>query len=102
VSLRANRHKTRQGFTLVEVVVVVVVLGILSTVALVGYGKYQANANSTACATNVKTVDAAIAAYKSKHGGVLPTQQSDIVPEYLPEMPTLPVYTGLTHAACPA
>lgn len=48
--------KKKKGFTLVEMVIVITILGILSSIALVKYGKVQENAKINADYTNASNI----------------------------------------------
>jgi prepilin-type N-terminal cleavage/methylation domain-containing protein len=52
---------TRQtGFTIVELLIVIVVIGILAAISVVGYGTVQANARYNAYRSDIKTINKAI------------------------------------------
>jgi prepilin-type N-terminal cleavage/methylation domain-containing protein len=57
-----------QGFTLVELLIVIVVLGILSGIVVFGVGKFRENATVAACNADVKTVSVAADAYDAETG----------------------------------
>ncbi len=46
----------KKGFSLVELMIVVVIMGILIAVAIPLYGAITKNANNKTCASNVKTI----------------------------------------------
>lgn len=52
--------KNKKGFTLVELMVVVAILGILVAVAVPVYNNVTDSAKDKTCATNVRTIESAI------------------------------------------
>ena len=55
----------KKGFSLVELMIVVVIMGILIAVAIPLYGAITDNANNKTCANNIKTIKSNAANYKA-------------------------------------
>jgi prepilin-type N-terminal cleavage/methylation domain-containing protein len=65
---RKPRRPDDRGFTLVELLVVVVVLGILSGIVLFGVARFRSDATLAACKADVATVSVAADAYHAQTG----------------------------------
>ena len=83
--------KNKKGFTLVELMVVVVILGILVAIAIPIYNNVTDDAKQKACDSNVKAIQAAVSMYQTANSGALPKQLEDLVPKYIEAIPKCPV-----------
>jgi prepilin-type N-terminal cleavage/methylation domain-containing protein/prepilin-type processing-associated H-X9-DG protein len=117
-SLMLSRHRSRAAFTLIELLVVIAIIAILAGIALPVMAAARARADGTACASNLRQVGTAIAAYASDNDNSLPgpvtqgqmatystsdtTQLAELLSVYL----ALPTPTGSPQKApimmCPA
>ncbi|MBY0586893.1 type II secretion system GspH family protein [bacterium] len=70
-----DRHQ-RKGFTLVELVVVILILGIIATVAVPRVVRSTSNAAESAIKQDLASVRSAVELYASDHGGVFPGSAS--------------------------
>jgi general secretion pathway protein G len=57
-----------RGFTLVELLIVIVILGILAGIVVFAVGNLTSNAKSNACSTEKQTISTALEAYKANVG----------------------------------
>lgn len=92
MKMRSQMQKTnnQKGFTLVELMVVVVIIGILVAIAVPVYNNVTAKANQSAVEANLRTIDGAIMMYQAANDGVAPTGDTQLVPNYLQAWPTGP------------
>ena len=60
-----NKTKKTSGFTIVELLIVIVVIGILAAITIVSYNGVQKKANTTAAQTTANTIMKKIEAYNA-------------------------------------
>jgi general secretion pathway protein G len=86
-----NRNrKAQQGFTLIELIVVVTIIGILAGIAMVNVRNAQRKASEAALKEDLHTLRKAIDDYyadKQKY----PSSLQDLVPHYLRKLPVDPI-----------
>jgi type II secretion system protein G len=82
--------KNNKGFTLVELMVVVVIIGILVAIAVPVYNASQARAKKNACEANIRILKSAIQQYYLDTETAL-TNLDGLVPNYLESIPKCPV-----------
>lgn len=88
-------HKNEKGFTLVELMVVVVIIGILVAIAIPIYGNITANAEEKACFANQRTIEGAASMYYATEG-VQAADLAALISEYLTTEPNCPSTDTLT------
>ena len=86
----AKRLRSQKGFTLVELMVVVVIIGILVAIAIPIYNNVTANAREKACAANIRALTGAAGMYLAEQGKY-PEEIDELAPDYIDEVPVCPV-----------
>jgi prepilin-type N-terminal cleavage/methylation domain-containing protein len=72
-----DRSVAEKGFTLVELLIVVVILGILAGIVVFAVGNLTDSADNKACITEGETFRTAVAAYRAGPDGVWPEEVTD-------------------------
>ena len=62
-----KKSRNRKGFTIVELLIVIVVVGILAAITVVGYNNFAARARDARRASEAQNITKAIAAYHAEH-----------------------------------
>ncbi len=86
-----TRYKSRKGFTLVEILIVVIILGILAAIVIPQFTSASQDARRSSLASTVQSMRSQIELYKLQHGDNLP----DLVTNWEPLTKTS-TYAGTT------
>jgi len=87
--MTAIRNRNRKGFTLVEILIVVIILGILAAIVIPQFTNASQDARRSALASTVQSVRSQVELYKLQHGDALP----DLVTNWTPFTSTT-TYSG--------
>ena len=95
--------KNKKGFTLVELVVVIAILGILAGIAIPRFMDATATARGAKIVADLRTIDSAVSMYYAKKGDY-PTigGTNPLVPDYLAAWPTPGTVAAGTSVIFPA
>ena len=67
-----NRKRPQRGFTLVEILIVVIILGILAAIVIPQFTNASTEARQSNVRSQLQTLRSQIALYKLQHGDTLP------------------------------
>ncbi|MGB9587640.1 MAG: prepilin-type N-terminal cleavage/methylation domain-containing protein [Armatimonadota bacterium] len=97
-SLRSNRVR---GFTLIEIMVVVLILAILLALAIPAFNKARETTRTKACVKNLREIDDAKDQYamENRLTSGANVEISDLLPQYLKATPVCP--SGGTYTCNP-
>lgn len=101
--------KNKSGFTLVEIMIVVMIIGMLATLSYPSYKKSRESAQRTVCINNLRVMQHAADRYLFKHPGTATIDPEDLDDYYskkhIPECPahgnySIQVQNGDARAYC--
>ncbi len=104
-----GKSKLKRAFTLVEVLIVVLILGILLAIAVPMFLQARENAQTKACYGNQRLIEDAKNIWIQDTGqpSTAAPAMADLVPQFLKREPACPTHgtyvlgTGLVTASCP-
>jgi prepilin-type N-terminal cleavage/methylation domain-containing protein len=90
-----NLKRIGRGFTLVEIMIVVLIIGILLAIAIPNFVKAREQSRAKACSANLKQIDAGMQMYAMDQklpdaSTLVPTLNGDLYPVYIHELPACP------------
>ena len=71
------------GFTLVELLVVLIILGIISGISVIAFGNSHRNSVRSACKTDYQATLLGIQGYQADHAGLVPASLLELAPTYI-------------------
>ncbi len=71
--------KNRKGFTLIELMIVIAIIGILAAMAVPNFKKARASARQKACFSNLRVIQGAVEMYNMDNSVMMDTLSNDQV-----------------------
>jgi len=87
-----NKNNRKSGFTLVEIMIVVAIIGLLAAIAIPNFVKAREKAQVNTCIANLKQIDGAKESWalENKKKSTDSCAMTDLVPSYIKVEPKCP------------
>jgi len=89
--------KREKGFTLIELMVVVLIIAILVAIAVPVFNVARTAAQRRTCQANLRTIDGAIQTYNADNDHWPTAGIGDLVPDYMKSVPECPTNNGVVY-----
>ncbi|MBM3462750.1 MAG: prepilin-type N-terminal cleavage/methylation domain-containing protein [Armatimonadetes bacterium] len=85
-----EQRLTRKGFTLIELMVVIAIIAILSSILLPNFVKARSQGRLAGCKTNLRNLASAIESYSADNANRYPSSLNVLTPGHISIIPTCP------------
>lgn len=95
-----KKNKQNKGFTLIELMVVILIIAVLGAMGMVAYGQANKSARDGKRKADIESIRQALILYRTENG-CYPASHNSIVPTYISTMPTDPQPSSYSYGYSP-